>query len=62
MTRTERRAADRRGTAPTGVRRALDAVLPHRSLDASTGGDPSDPTGGAAQPHRLPRAVPPPLV
>ena len=50
MTRTERRAADRRGTAPTGVRRALDADPPHRSAD------PIDP------PHRVPRAVPPPLV
>jgi hypothetical protein len=50
MTRTERRAADRRGTAPSGVRRALGAVLAYRSSD------PIDP------PHRLPRAVPPPLV
>jgi hypothetical protein len=28
MTRTERRAADRRGTVPTGIRRAQ---LPHRT-------------------------------
>lgn len=49
MTRTERRAADRRGTAPSGVRRALGAV-------ADRSADPIGP------PHRLPRAVPPPLV
>jgi hypothetical protein len=57
MTRTERRAAARRGTAPTGVRRALDAALPRRSVDPLDPGDPD-----ARLPHRLSRFVPPPLV
>jgi len=56
MTRTERRAADRRGTAPTGVRRALDAVLAHRTLD------PDVPAGDSQLPHRTARLVPPPMV
>lgn len=62
MTRTERRAAGRRGTAPTGVRRALDAVLPQRSADPVGSVDAGDPATFGDQPHRMARAVPPPLV
>ena len=61
MTRTERRAADRRGTAPTGGRRAIDTVLARRTVDFGAV-DPGEQGSGDQLPHRLARVVPPPLV